>query len=216
MSISPARRSRLRRIAAIFPAGRGWWPVVAALLAGLLLFALVVADKRDDRAPHGGIDGTPGVPGQAFEPLPAPLPAGDSTASGMDDQPAGDGQAPRIDGHADAPAPPSGMVDPSASPADATIATARDAAVPRLLSAPAPEYPRSALRAGASGNVVLRIEVQANGRPGAVSVVQSSRHRDLDRAAVQAVRRWRFQPALREGAPVAATVQQVISFDAPR
>ena len=78
------------------------------------------------------------------------------------------------------------------------------------------ELPRAALRAGISGQVVLHIEVRDNGRPGAVQVVESSGHRALDRAATRAVRRWRFEPATREGAPVASTVQQVISFDAPR
>src|SRR5690606_16590080 len=103
--------------------------------------------------------------------------------------------------YAGAPAPPEGMVDPSAAPgagASPAPETAAAAAVPRLLSAPQPEYPRSALRAGLTGRVVLRIDVGTDGRPREVVVVESSRHRVLDRAAVP------------------ATVQQVISFAAPR
>ena len=61
----------------------------------------------------------------------------------------------------------------------------------------------------------LRIEVGADGVPTDVVVVGSSRNRELDRAAVQAVRRWRFQPAMQNGVAVAATVQQTISFEAP-
>ena len=205
-------------IAGLLPAGRGWWLVLGAFLAGLLLFVLVLSGKRDEFEFHRAGDGPTGATGQVFEPLPAPLPAGDSTASGMDEQPGGDGEV-RIDRHAEAPAPPPGTVDPSASPPagteDAPVATVAGP-VPRLLSAPAPEYPRSALRAGASGNVVLRIEVRADGRVGEVEVVESSRHRQLDRAAVRAVRRWRFQPAQQDGRPVAADVQQVISFKPPR
>lgn len=216
MSTAPAPRSRLHRIAAFLPAASGWWLVLGATLAGVLLFALVLSNKRDASAPPGAIDMVPGELGQAYRPLPAPLPAADSAASGMDSQPAPDGQAPRIDRHAGAPVPPPGMVDPSAAPASPPAAAAADTSVARLLSAPPPDYPRSALRAGLSGQVVLRIEVRANGRPGEVSVVESSRHRALDRAAVSAVRRWRFEPATRDGAPVASTVQQVISFDAPR
>lgn len=217
MSTPPAPRSPLRMIAGLLPAGRGWWLVLGAFLAGLLLFALVLSGKRDEFEFHRAGDGPPGAPGQVFEPLPAPLPAGESTASGMDDQPGSDGEV-RIDRHAEAPAPPPGTVDPSAQPAgaDGAAVAAVDGPVPRLLSAPAPEYPRSALRAGASGNVVLRIEVRPDGRVGEVGVVESSRHRELDRAAVRAVRRWRFQPALEDGRPVAGVVQQVISFDAPR
>jgi len=218
MSTPPASRSPLRMIAGILPAGRGWWLVLGAFLAGLLLFALVLSSKRDEFEFHRAGDGPPGAPGQVFEPLPAPLPAGESTASGMDDQPGGDGEV-RIDRHAEAPAPPPGTVDPSTQQAPGTEgppAAVAGGSVPRLLSAPAPEYPRSALRAGASGNVVLRIEVRPDGRVGDVSVVESSRHRELDRAAVRAVRRWRFEPALQDGRPVAGVVQQVISFDAPR
>ena len=217
MSTTPASRSPLRRVAAFLPAARGWWLVLGATLAGVLLFALVLSNKRDAAAPPGAIDAVPGEPGQAYRPLPAPLPAAQSAASGMDNQPTADGEAPRIDRHAGAPVPPPGMVDPSAPPVDAPAApAAADTSVARLLSAPPPDYPRAALRAGVSGQVVLHIEVRANGRPGAVQVVESSGHRALDRAATRAVRRWRFEPAMREGAPVASTVQQVISFDAPR
>lgn len=215
MSTPPAPRLPLRMIAGLLPAGRGWWLVLGAFLAGLLLFALVLSGKRDEFDFHRAGDGPRGAPGQVFEPLPAPLPAGESTASGMDDERGGE---VRIDRHAEAPAPPPGTVDPSAQAAgtDDVPAAAVEGPVPRLLSAPAPEYPRSALRAGASGNVVLRIEVRPDGRVGEVSVVESSRHRELDRAAARAVRRWRFQPALHDGRPVAGVVQQVISFDAPR
>lgn len=217
MSTHAASRSRLRRVAALLPAARGWWLVLGAVLAGLLLFALVLSGKREPPGPPGAIETVPGEPGRAYQPLPAPLPAADSVASGMDTQPVEDGGAPRIDRHADAPAPPPGTVDPSAPPDNASAPpVAGDAGVPRLLSAPPPEYPRSALRAGLSGNVVLQIEVRANGRAGAVSVVESSGHRALDRAAASAVRRWRFEPARRDGRPVATTVQQVIRFDAPR
>ena len=66
-----------------------------------------------------------------------------------------------------------------------------------------------------SGSVQLHIDVGADGVPINVVVVGSSRNRELDRAAVQAVRRWRFQPAMRNGVPEAASVQQTISFEAP-
>ena len=52
--------------------------------------------------------------------------------------------------------------------------------------------------------------------PARESVVGGSRNRALDRAAVRAVRRWRFEPALRDGVAVPGTVQQTIRFDAPR
>ncbi|WP_202844633.1 energy transducer TonB [Luteimonas saliphila] len=218
-STPPASSPFSRRFARFLPAGRAWWLVAGAVVAGLLLFALVLSNKRDEFEFHrAGPDGPTGVPGQVFDPLPTPLPAGESAASGMDDRPPERAEAPRIDQHATLPAhaqttlsdAPGGQATPAAAGAIA------DAAMPRPLSAPPPDYPSSALRAGASGDVVLRIEVGADGRPGSVTVVGSSRYRELDRAAIRAVRRWRFQPAMRDGIAVPGTVEQVISFDAPR
>lgn len=219
MSTHAAPRSRLRRAAALLPAARGWWLVLGAVLAGLLLSMLALSGKRE-RIDLAAPDAAPGEPGRPYQPLPAPLAAADSAASGMDTQSDAADEAPPIDRHAGAPAPLPDQVEPSAPAEDQSPApdapAAADASVPRLLSAPPPEYPLAALRAGQSGNVVLQIEVRANGRTGAVSVVESSGHRALDRAAANAVRRWRFEPAQRDGHPVATTVQQSISFDAPR
>ena len=48
--------------------------------------------------------------------------------------------------------------------------------------------------------------------PGKVELAQRSRSRDLDRAALAAVRGWTFEPALRDGKPVASTVQVPVDF----
>ena len=201
------------RFARFVPRGRAWWIVAGAFAAGLLLFLLVWSGKRDEFEFYRAEGDGPAVEGQVFEPLPAPLPAGADPASGMDERPASGSDAPRIDQHArspDAPPAPAAATDPAASP---PAAASGDAGVPRLVSSPPPAYPRSALRSGAAGDVVVRIDVGANGVPTDVEVVRSSRHRDLDRAATQAVRRWRFQPAVRNGVPVAASVQQTISVE---
>jgi protein TonB len=61
---------------------------------------------------------------------------------------------------------------------------------------------------------VLRVHVGADGVPYAVDVVDSSRSRLLDRAAADAVKRWRFRPAQRDGQAVSGQVQVPISFNA--
>jgi protein TonB len=61
--------------------------------------------------------------------------------------------------------------------------------------------------------VLLRIHVGPDGEPQAIDLVQGSGARELDRAAVEAVRRWRFAPAMRGGQPVAASVQVPITFN---
>lgn len=60
--------------------------------------------------------------------------------------------------------------------------------------APHPPYPPAAIRAGATGTVVLEIIVGADGVPTDVRVKKSSGNRDLDRTAQRHVRdTWRFQ-----------------------
>ncbi len=211
--MSPPSPPASRGIARFLPAGRAWWLVVGAVLAGLLLFALVLSGKRDEfefyRAQG---DAGAGAPGQVFEPLPAPLPAGETAASGMDTDAPADGPAPRIDQHG---APPAETAVQPAQP-DQSLSADAGTREPRLLSSMQPEYPRAALRAGVAGEVLLLIEVRADGRPGEVSVLSGSRNRSLDRAAVRAVRQWRFEPALRDGVAVPGTVRQSIRFDLPR
>ena len=83
-----------------------------------------------------------------------------------------------------------------------------------LAGNPVPAYPRSALRDGQEGAVMLRIDIDARGVPTDVQVVERSGDRDraFDRAAIEAARQWRFQPATRNGEPVAATVQLPVEF----
>ena len=76
---------------------------------------------------------------------------------------------------------------------------------------PPPQYPSAALRRGDSGTVVVRAEVDASGMPTAVTVIERSGSRELDRAARDAVSRWRFTPASSNGQPVAGSIE--IPFD---
>ena len=76
-----------------------------------------------------------------------------------------------------------------------------------------PQYPPSALRAGIQGTVILVVDVDANGNVTNVSVEKSSRNRDLDRAAMQAARRWRFNPSIVNGQPAAGRVRVPVDFN---
>lgn len=75
-----------------------------------------------------------------------------------------------------------------------------------------PKYPVAALRAGVEGMVLVRAEIGTDGAPTAVGIVRRSGNRDLDRAALSAVRNWRFQPALRNGKAVASVIQVPVDF----
>lgn len=86
-------------------------------------------------------------------------------------------------------------------------------AVLQYASAPAPAYPREALKDGLTGTVVLEVLVGTDGRPLRAEVVDSSGHRTLDLAARrQVLARWMFRPALRAGVPVQAIGRVPVEF----
>ena len=75
-----------------------------------------------------------------------------------------------------------------------------------------PKYPPAAARAGIQGTVILIIDVDANGNVTNVSVEKSSRNRDLDRAAMDAARKWRFNPGQSNGQRSAGRVRVPVDF----
>jgi periplasmic protein TonB len=75
-----------------------------------------------------------------------------------------------------------------------------------------PTYPAGAIRAGEEGTVRLRVFVDERGRPGEVQVAQSSGFARLDAAALDAVRRWRFQAATEGGRAISVWTQVAITF----
>ncbi|HIY72118.1 MAG TPA: energy transducer TonB, partial [Candidatus Luteimonas excrementigallinarum] len=76
-----------------------------------------------------------------------------------------------------------------------------------------PRYPPAALRSGITGTVILIISVDAQGNVTDVEVERSSRNRDLDRAAIQAARKWRFNPAQVDGVASAGRVRVPVDFN---
>jgi protein TonB len=75
-----------------------------------------------------------------------------------------------------------------------------------------PAYPSSARRLGVQGTTLLSVLVADDGRVANVVVTQSAGHPDLDQAAAEAVRRWRFEPARRGAEKVAMWVQLPVEF----
>lgn len=109
-------------------------------------------------------------------------------------------------------APPAGRAivskqGPSSGPVGATTA-----ATPHYRSNPAPEYPIACKRRGEEGTVLLNVLVTPNGLPSAVSLNRSSGHPLLDRAALEAVRRWTFEPGRAGGSPIASQVLVPVRF----
>jgi len=91
-------------------------------------------------------------------------------------------------------------------------ATPRSSAPEPIAGNPLPQYPAIALRRGEGGKVVLQVRIDENGLPTDVDVARRSGSRELDRAAIQAVREWRFKPAIQNGKPVSSVVELPIDF----
>jgi TonB family protein len=65
----------------------------------------------------------------------------------------------------------------------------------RYSETPKPVYPESARNEGREGRVLLRVLVDDQGRSKRVEISNSSGSEALDRAAAEAIKRWRFIPA---------------------
>jgi TonB family protein len=76
-----------------------------------------------------------------------------------------------------------------------------------------PRYPESARRAHMQGVTTLRVRVLENGQVGDVLVQQSAGFRDLDTAAMDAVKKWLFEPARRGKDPVSVWVLLPVKFE---
>jgi periplasmic protein TonB len=77
---------------------------------------------------------------------------------------------------------------------------------------PKPAIPDD-LRADALDKMcVVRFTISPDGKPTRVEIAQSSGSDELDRAALDAARQWKFTPATRDGAPVESQVNLHIEF----
>ena len=80
------------------------------------------------------------------------------------------------------------------------------------LNNPAPAYPALSRRLREQGEVLLRVRVTAEGTAAAVELRQGSGFDRLDRAALEAVTRWRFMPARQGDQAIEASVLVPIVF----
>lgn len=80
------------------------------------------------------------------------------------------------------------------------------------LNNPPPAYPSVSRRSGEQGRVLLRVLVSENGLAESVQLDSSSGYEKLDRAAIEAVKKWSFVPAKRSNQPVSAYVLVPVKF----
>lgn len=191
-------------------------PLAIAFGIGLLLFLLLWLDQRSDNDFFKAGGPPPGAPA-SVEALPAPVPAdvasddGSASRLGLPRAESRPAEPPRIVDEPPAPPPP-----PAAPPAPVAAPAMADSSVPVPLSRPAPNYPREALSRNIGGTVRVRAVIAVDGSVERMEVAESSGNRYLDRAAMEAVRRWKFKPAVRGGQPVSAEVIVPLAFNPGR
>jgi protein TonB len=101
---------------------------------------------------------------------------------------------------------------PSREATNATRGAAVEAQPDDLLNQP-PVYPEDSRAAREQGVVVLRVEVNAEGRASHVAILKSSGYFRLDQSARTAVRDWRFHPALINNTATASEVEVPVRFE---
>jgi periplasmic protein TonB len=82
---------------------------------------------------------------------------------------------------------------------------------PQAVSTPDPEYTEEARRNKTQGTCVLWLIVDAEGHPRDIRVVRGLGF-GLDAKAIEAVKQWKFQPAMKDGQPVNVQISVEVGF----
>ena len=98
----------------------------------------------------------------------------------------------------------------------ATVDPATLAASLKPVKTVPPEYPQSALAKGVAGSVLLSFTVDTKGDTRDVQVVQSTPAGVFDRAAISAVKRWRYNPVIVNGNAVEVPTRTLVRFALPK
>lgn len=82
---------------------------------------------------------------------------------------------------------------------------------PKVIRKQEPTYTKEATRKKIQGITVLSLVIDSKGLPGSIEVVKSL-DAGLDQKAIEAVRQWRFNPAMKDGQPVAVHANIEVHF----
>ena len=114
---------------------------------------------------------------------------------------------PEIEVPTDVPAPAAITAETSSAPPVGETANMK---VNRRVD---PVYPPQSRRAGEEGTGVYRVLVDAKGHPLEVSVLNSSGFPRLDEAALAAIKKWAFSPAMQSGQAVQSWTRVQVKFE---
>jgi periplasmic protein TonB len=82
---------------------------------------------------------------------------------------------------------------------------------PKAIYAPDPEYSEEARKVKHMGTVVLWLVVGPDGKPRDIKVLRTL-GLGLDEKAIEAVKNWRFEPAMKDNKPVAVQINVEVNF----
>ena len=103
-------------------------------------------------------------------------------------------------------------VETTITPPDPTPTNAISDANLQVTRRVEPSYPPASRRAGEQGTAVFSVLVDPSGHPKDVKVQSSSGYDRLDQAAIEAIRRWSFNPAMRDSQKVEAWTSVRVKF----
>jgi protein TonB len=109
-----------------------------------------------------------------------------------------------------APAPPAPAAPAAASGPPGPVRVANLSAI--MTYGPPPPYPAASKHKKETGTVVVRVVISEQGTVMEATIRQSSGFSALDEAALNAVRRYRFSPTIRDGRPVVASGSIAMPF----
>ncbi len=199
--------------------GRKLNPTSVALTIGahLLLVPVLLsfgAQALQQKAPHiVAVNLAPAPPKQEQQPEPAQNPEPRKLDTEVTPQPEQIVPAPApahvlLASSAPAPAPvtiadapPAPILAPRPAAAGPSVGEA-DLDGIQMISGKPPRYPKESRRKKEQGTVRLRVLLGTDGRVETISVSSSSGFPRLDKAALDAVRRWRWAPVMRNGEPI--------------
>ncbi|MBV8811195.1 MAG: energy transducer TonB [Acidobacteriaceae bacterium] len=85
---------------------------------------------------------------------------------------------------------------------------------PQLISKEEPQYTRAAASRDVGGTILVSLTVDETGHARDIHVIEPLGF-GLDASAIEAVKKWRFKPAIRGGAPVSSEAAVELSFRHP-
>ncbi len=103
-------------------------------------------------------------------------------------------------------------ISPSSPPQESGVYHVGGAVkAPRVISSPQPNYPEEGRKGHAAGSIVIDLIVGSDGQVQYVKV-QRGISPEIDQAAVDAVKTWKYHPAIKDGRPVRVQIAAEVAF----